>query len=59
MQEDLAKLRVLQETVVWEGHLLTAPAATQYLIAKHKYFKTKLLNILIGKRFHRNAFCYT
>lgn len=50
-------LRVLQGTVVWEGHLPPKSLPIQYLLAKDKYLKTKL--IVIGKRFPCNAFCYT
>ena len=44
------KSRTLQGAVNWERHLPPAPLPTEYLIAKHRYLGTKLVNILIGKR---------
>ena len=44
-----AKLCIVQEALLWEGHLLPSPLSTKYLITKYKYLEAKL----------GNAFCYT
>ena len=50
------KLRTSQRAVLWKRNLLPTTLPIQYLIVKHNYLETKLVNMLIGKRFRCNAF---